>query len=83
MSWGLVAVAGATLVSGAMGSSAAGKAARASSSGEALGIKESRRQFDLTQESFRPFQEAGVSAIGEQQALLGLSGVDAEQQAST
>lgn len=38
------------------------------------GITEVRRQFDVTQEGLQPFQEAGVSAIGQQQALLGLTG---------
>ena len=39
------------------------------------------RRFDITQENLRPFQEAGVGALGRQQALLGLSGQDAQQQA--
>ncbi len=81
MSWGLVAVAGATLVSGALGSSAAGKAADAQSRSAEAGVAEQRRQFDITQESFQPFREAGVSAVGQQQALLGLSGQQAQQQA--
>lgn len=63
------------------------KAARKASelqakAGEA-GIAEQRRQFDVTQESLRPFQEAGVSALGQQQALLGLSGQEAQQAAFT
>ena len=41
------------------------------------------RRFDITQENFRPFQEAGVDALGQQQALLGLGGADAQQQAIT
>lgn len=45
------------------------------------GIAEQRRQFDLTQESLRPFQKAGVSALEQQQALVGLGGQDAQQQA--
>lgn len=44
-------------------------------------IQESARQFDVTQENLRPFQEAGESALSQQQALLGLSGQD-EQQAA-
>jgi hypothetical protein len=42
------------------------------------GITEQRRQFDVTQESFRPFQEAGVAAIGGQSDLLGLNGPEAQ-----
>ena len=60
---------------------AAGQAADIQAQGELAGIEERRRQFDVTQESFRPFQEAGVSALGQQQALLGLSGQEAQQQA--
>lgn len=39
------------------------------------------RRFDITQENLRPFQEAGVGALGQQQALLGLSGQDAQNEA--
>ena len=39
------------------------------------------RRFDVTQENLRPFQEAGVGALGQQQALLGLGGQDAQQEA--
>lgn len=53
---------------------------------------ESARQFDVTErrlqeaEQFnraqlQPFQEAGVGALGQQQALLGLSGQEAQQAA--
>lgn len=44
-------------------------------------VAEQRRQFDISQEQFAPFREAGVSALEQQQALLGLSGQEAEQQA--
>ena len=39
------------------------------------------RRFDITQENFRPFQEAGVDALGQQQALLGLGGQEAQNEA--
>ena len=45
------------------------------------GIAEQRRQFDITQGNLQPFQEAGVGALGQQQALLGLSGQDAQNEA--
>ena len=45
------------------------------------GIEEQRRQFDISQEQAAPFREAGVGALGQQQALLGLSGQDAQQAA--
>ena len=81
MSWGLVAVAGATVVSGAMGSQSADKAADAQSQSAAAGIAEERRQFDITQKQFQPFQEAGVAALAQQQALIGLGGQEAQQAA--
>lgn len=45
------------------------------------GITEQRRQFDITQANLQPFLQAGVGALGQQQALLGLSGVGAQQAA--
>jgi hypothetical protein len=39
------------------------------------------RRFDVTQENLRPFQEAGVAALGQQQALLGLGGQEAQNEA--
>ena len=81
MTWGLVAVAGATLVAGVVGSKSAKKGQKAQVKGEAASLEESRRQFDLTREDFRPFQEAGTAAVGQQQALIGLSGVEAQQEA--
>jgi hypothetical protein len=81
MTWGLVAVAGATLVTGAMGSSAAGKAADTQAEATRIGVEEQRRQFDITQENLAPFQEAGVSALAQQQAMLGLGGQPAQTEA--
>lgn len=73
------------LVKDVTGSKAAGKAAEAAASaqeGAALaGIAEERRQFDVSQEQAAPFREAGVGALGQQEALLGLSGQEAQQQA--
>ena len=60
---------------------AAKKAANIQAKGVESGIAEQRRQFDITQGNLQPFQEAGVGALGQQQALLGLSGQDAQQQA--
>ena len=60
---------------------AANKAAGIQAQGAEAGIAEQRRQFDITQGNLQPFQEAGVGALGQQQALLGLSGQDAQNQA--
>lgn len=65
MSWGLVAVAGATLVGGAMQSDAAGDASADQRAASEAGIGEERRQFDLTREDFAPFRAAGQRALGQ------------------
>ena len=81
MTWGFVAVAGATLVGGVIAGNKAEKGQKSVAAGEAEARQENRRQFDLTREDFRPFQEAGTAAIGQQQALIGLSGDQAQQDA--
>lgn len=63
------------------GERAAGEAADVQAGAAEAGIAETRRQFDITQEQLAPFQQAGVSALEQQQALLGLSGQEAQQQA--
>ncbi len=60
---------------------AAREAAGIQARGAEAGIAEQRRQFDVTQESLAPFRQAGVSALEQQQALLGLSGQEAQQTA--
>lgn len=45
-----------------------------------ISSKEQRRQFELAQQQLEPFRKAGVTALGEQQALLGLGGTPEEQQ---
>ena len=60
---------------------AANEAAGIQAQGAQAGIAEQRRQFDITQGNLQPFQEAGVSALGQQQALLGLGGQEAQQEA--
>lgn len=62
---------------------AAQKAAEVQAGAAEAGIAEQRRQFDLTQQALQPFQEAGVGALAQQQALLGLSGQEAQQAAFT
>lgn len=60
---------------------AAKRAGKIQQAGQEAGIAEQRRQFDITQGSLQPFQEAGVAALGQQQALLGLGGAEAQQAA--
>ncbi len=75
------AVVAGAVISGVVASKSADKAAKAQTKAADTGIAEQQRQFDITQEQFQPFQEAGVAALGQQQALLGLSGQE-EQQAA-
>ncbi len=60
---------------------AAGKAAGAQIRAAELGTEEQRRQFDRLQELLSPYVEAGTGALGGQQALLGLSGPEAQREA--
>ncbi len=85
MTWGLVAVAGATVVGGYMASSAssdaADSAARAQGDASRAQIEESRRQFDAIQDLLKPYTQAGTGALTAQQNLLGLNGADEQQKA--
>ena len=60
---------------------AARDAAGIQAQGAQAGIEEQRRQFDITQGNLAPFREAGIGALEQQQALLGLGGQDAQTQA--
>lgn len=75
------AALGASLGSSLDASAAAEEASAAQQAAAQTGITEQRRQFDVTQAQLAPFREAGVSALGQQQALLGLGGAE-EQQAA-
>lgn len=85
MTWGLVAVAGATVVGGYMASQsaadAADSAAQAQGDASAAQINESRRQFNAIQDLLKPYTQAGTGALTAQQNLLGLNGVDEQQRA--
>jgi hypothetical protein len=63
MTWGLVAVAGATVVGGVLSSSASGKAAGAQEQGAANATAEQRREFDANQANLKPFRDAGLSVL--------------------
>jgi hypothetical protein len=72
------AVIGGSIIGAFGASSAAKKAAGAQTRATKSTIAEQQRQFDITQEGLRPFQEAGVSAIERQQELIGLRGAEAQ-----
>jgi hypothetical protein len=81
MTWGYVAIAGATLVSGYIASEAAEDAAAAQAGAAEAGIAEQRSQFTQIQELLKPYTEAGLPALQQQQAFLGLQGPEAERAA--
>lgn len=85
MTWGMVAVAGATLVAGYMASEsasdAADSAAQAQGNASAAQINEARRQFNAIQSLLKPYTQAGTGALTAQQNLLGLNGADEQQKA--
>lgn len=79
-------IAGGTMLgSGILGANAQKNAAKSASSAETeaarLQIESSDRRFAEIQELLSPFVSAGTGALGQQQALLGLSGTDAQKQA--
>ena len=61
------------------GEAAAKGAAAAQVAGTEAGIAEQRRQFDITQSGIKPFQEAGISALEQQRALLGIGGTEGRE----
>jgi hypothetical protein len=64
-----------------MQASAAGEAAGIQAGAAQAGIEEQRRQFDAMRELLKPYTEAGLPALQQQQAFLGLQGPEAERAA--
>lgn len=81
MSWGFVAVAGATLVGSAISADAAGDAADTQAAAAREGSAEQARQFNAMRELLSPYREGGEEALQAQRALIGLAGPE-EQQAA-
>jgi hypothetical protein len=74
-------VGGTQLLGGMMQADAAGDAANIQAGAAGEGIAEQRRQFDALQALLKPYTEAGLPALKQQQAFLGLQGPEAEQAA--
>ena len=69
-------------ITGATAAGQAAKDAAATQAGAAgAGIEEQRRQFDKLVELMAPYIQAGTGALGQQQALIGLGGPEAERAA--
>lgn len=73
--------AGASILSGIAGGKGASKAAKAQAEAQKASLAEQQRQFNITQQNFQPYQQAGTQALGGVQNLLGLGGNDAQGQA--
>jgi len=72
---------GAALLGSAMQSRAAGKAANQQADAAQAGVEEQRRQFDEMRKLLEPYTQAGQPALQGMQAMLGLQGAEAQQQA--
>lgn len=85
MSWGYVAVGVGTAVAGYMGSKsskdAAKEAANAQIMAAVMGAQTQESQDVSIQRLLKPYVDAGVASIDQQQALLGLKGEDARSKA--
>lgn len=81
MSWVAAAIVGGTVVSGVVQSKSASKAASAQTQSAEAGIAEQRRQFDEVRQLLQPYVETGTSALGQQAALIGVGGEDAQRAA--
>lgn len=85
MSWVAVAVVGGSVVGGVIAGeaqkSAAEEASGAQIQASQTALQEQQRQFDEIRSLLSPFVEAGETALTAQQALIGLGGDEAQQQA--
>lgn len=81
MSWGVVASAAVGLISAEQSRKAASRASSAQQQSAQMGIDEQRRQFDELRRLLEPYTQAGLPALKQQQALLGLEGPEAQQAA--
>jgi hypothetical protein len=77
----IVGLIGSSLGSAVVQSSAARKASAAQTASAQAGIEEQRRQFDAVRELLAPFVTGGTTAFGQQMALTGAAGADAQRAA--
>ena len=95
MAWVATAIIGSAVVGGAVSSRSASKAAQAQQEASGASIEEQRAQFEAMQRTLKPYVDAGSPALrqiasyadvaqpalNEQQALIGMFGPEAQQQA--
>jgi len=76
-----LALLGSSLLSAGVQSSAARRGAAAQTASAQAGIEEQRRQFEAVRELLAPFVTGGTTAFGQQMALTGAAGADAQRAA--
>ena len=81
MSWGYVAVAAATVISGAISADSSRKAARSERKSAEAALEEQKRQSAETEARLDPFASQGLVALEQQGVLAGLQGMEAQQEA--
>lgn len=81
MAWVATAIVGGAVIGGIASSRSADTAAEAQTQSAQAGIAEERYRFDEVQKLLAPYVSAGLPALQQQQALVGLSGPEAERQA--
>lgn len=79
---GAAAIVGATgIIAAVINSNSAKDAAETQSQAAALGVKETRRQFDAMQKILSPYVQAGNQSLKAQQDIAGLNGPEAQRAA--
>lgn len=81
MSFVAAAIVGSAVVSGVVQSKAAKKASGQQAAAADKGIAEQQRQFDALQVLMKPYVTTGATALGQQAALIGAGGAEAQQAA--
>lgn len=81
MPWAAAATVVVGLASAEQQRKAASSASSAQQQSAQMGIDEQRRQFDELRRLLEPYTQAGLPALKQQQALLGLEGPEAQQAA--
>ena len=77
----IIGMIGSGIGSSLIQSSAANRAAGAQTEAANAGIAEQQRQFDSIRALLQPFVQSGTQALGQQGALAGLNGQQAQQEA--
>lgn len=76
MTWGLTAIAGATLVGAGASAYAANQASNAQANAAQAGLNAQQRMFNRQVELNEPFRQAGITSQNQLLTLLGLQGGD-------